>query len=163
MTQAHTDILETFTVLIDSAMFNVVNHSSISPLIKRLQTRTTDDIGQRTAEAAYQFLRLMAKECAPMFKSHVDELMIVVGEKRNEKLVEVGLQALAAVVKVDADWGPSDRKVRDKIIKLALEGTPRQAKFATRFIAYSHHKELAEGLIDVCLICRGGICQGAIR
>lgn len=111
LNQSHTDILETFTVLIDSAAWNIVNHSSISPMIKRLHTRSTDEQSQKMSDAAHHLLSLMAKECAPMFKSHADELVIVIGEKKNEQLVEVGLQALAAVVKVNADWGPSDRSV----------------------------------------------------
>lgn len=34
-------------------------------------------------------------------------------------------------------------------MQVALEGTPRQAKFASRFIANSKHKEACSELIEV--------------
>jgi sister-chromatid-cohesion protein PDS5 len=35
---------------------------------------------------------------------------------------------------------------------MALEGTPRQAKFAARFIAYSKHKEACAELIEASIV-----------
>ena len=35
-------------------------------------------------------------------------------------------------------------------MKIAFEGTSQQAKFATRFLAYSTHKDLCSELIEVC-------------
>jgi hypothetical protein len=45
-----------------------------------------------------------------MFTRHIGELVVAMGDKR-EKLVEVALQALSAVCKVDPDAGPDDRLV----------------------------------------------------
>ena len=109
----------------------------------------------------------MAKECAPMYVGHVPELLVVLGQQRNEKSVEVGMQALAAVCKIDKSSAPVDRsvilgvnewaewrltmkrRVVDKVIKIALKGTPRQAKFAARFLAYSGHEEAPAELVEV--------------
>lgn len=43
-----------------------------------------------------------------MFKSHVAELGLIMGDKKNEALAEAGLQAFAAVCKVDEEVSPSD-------------------------------------------------------
>jgi len=41
------------------------------------------------------------------------------------------------------------RKNVEKIRKIALNGTPRQAKFAARYTSYSGHEDAPEQLIDV--------------
>jgi sister-chromatid-cohesion protein PDS5 len=96
------------SILIDNAAWNVLNHSSIPPLIKRLQRPEGID-PQKTSQAASQLLALIAKEGAPMFKSHVAELVIVMADRKNEKLAEVALQGLAAVCKADPEAAPEDR------------------------------------------------------
>ncbi len=105
--QSHTSILETFTTVIDSGSWSLLNHSSISPLIKRLQR--PDPAHPNTAEVAAKLLSLIAKEGAPMYKTHVDELVIVMGDGKNERLAEVALQALAAVCKWNESCAPSDK------------------------------------------------------
>jgi sister-chromatid-cohesion protein PDS5 len=44
-----------------------------------------------------------------MFKSHVTELVIVMGDKKNERLSEAALKALAAVSKADDTAVPEDK------------------------------------------------------
>lgn len=106
--QHHTDILETFTTIIDHGSWNIINQSSIPPLIAALQKRPKGERGKLVSEAAREWLRLIAKEGAPMYKSHVAELGIIMGDKKNEALAEAGLQALAAVCKVDEGVAPGD-------------------------------------------------------
>ncbi|ORY30387.1 armadillo-type protein [Naematelia encephala] len=146
--QSHTDILDTFSSLVDVASFNIVNHSSIPALLKVLQKAPVGEHGRASTAAAARFLALMAKECPPMFKPHIAELVIVMGDKKNEKLSEVALQALAAVCKLDPEYAPDERKVVERAIKIGLEGSPRQAKFAARFVANSKHKEACAVFID---------------
>ena len=57
---------------------------------------------------AYRLLGLLAKECPPMYKSHVTELVIVMGDKKNERLSEVALKGLAAVCRADPEAVPED-------------------------------------------------------
>lgn len=43
-----------------------------------------------------------------------------------------------------------------------MEGTPRQAKFATRFLAYSKQPEKCEQLMEVCIfnpLCRHHVVE----
>ena len=107
--QSHTDLLETFTILLDNASFMIINHSSIPQLIKTLQKPGTGVQGEKRAEASYQLLKLMAKECPPMLKSHMAELGIVAFDKRNERLSEIGLMGMAAVVKFEPECAFDDR------------------------------------------------------
>lgn len=104
--QSHTSILDTFTTVLDNASWWIVNHSSISPLIKRLQK--PDPAHPTSAETAAKLLKLIAKEGAPMYKSHVDELVIIMDAK-DKMLSEVGLQALAAVCKWNSVTAPTDK------------------------------------------------------
>lgn len=101
-----------------------------------------------------------------MFVTHVPELLICMGQKKNEKLVEVSLQALAAVCRYDREVAPKDRQVKfqaisrstvanyirknvDKVIQIALSGTPRQAKFAARFLSVCGHEGAPAELVEV--------------
>lgn len=146
--QSHTSLLETFSTLIDSAAWMVINHSSIPGLIKRIQ-KPEGSQPDRVVTVAGHYLGLIAKHCAPMYKSHVPELVIIIGDKKNDILVEVGLQGLAAVCKWDADCGPTDKRPVERAMHLALNGTPRQAKFATRFIAHCKDEKAAPKLLSV--------------
>ncbi|XAO21334.1 hypothetical protein I312_100083 [Cryptococcus bacillisporus CA1280] len=131
--QSHEDLLPTLTALVDMSAWNVLNHSSIPPLIRCLQRAESESI----ASAAAQFLGLMAKEGPPMYKSHVQELVAAIADKKNGRLMEIGFQGLAAVCKVYPDLAPSDNRTIERATNVAQEGTPRQAKFATRFLARS--------------------------
>jgi len=59
-------------------------------------------------EAAREWLRLIAKEGAPMYKSHIASLVMIMGDKKNEYLSEAALQGLAAVCKIDGEVCPTE-------------------------------------------------------
>ncbi|OCF45868.1 hypothetical protein I317_00356 [Kwoniella heveanensis CBS 569] len=142
--QSHEDLLETLTSLLNTSAWNVVNQSSIPPLLKRLQRPDSE----ATANAAVKLLAIIAKDGAPMFKTHTSQLAIVIMDKKNEKLVEVGYQALAAVCKVHPDVAPNEHRPVERAITVALTGTSRQAKFAARFLARSKEPEACEELVN---------------
>ncbi|WOO80532.1 Sister chromatid cohesion protein pds5 [Vanrija pseudolonga] len=145
--QSHTSILETFTTLIDAAAWNVINLSSIGPLLKRLGKAD----GPRSVQiktVAARYLALIAKECAPMYHTHVATLSVSLVDKKNDKVVEIAMQGIAALTKWDKSAGPSDKKTLERAQKLAVSGTPRQAKFAARFIAYCSEELAATELVD---------------
>ena len=99
-----------------------MNHSSIPALIKRLQrpetapaipaAASTSAAGAQImtpARAAYELLGMISKECPPMFKSHVAELVLIMGDKKNELLAEAGLRGLASVCKADPESAPAEK------------------------------------------------------
>ncbi|WVQ83257.1 hypothetical protein IAT38_005396 [Cryptococcus sp. DSM 104549] len=142
--QSHEDLLETMTSLVAYSSWNILNHSSIPPLIKRLQRPESD----ATAVNAAKLLTLIAKEGAPMYKTHVPELAILMGEKKNMRLVEVGVQGLSAVCKIFPEVAPTDRRVIERAVSIGLEGSPKAAKHAARFLAYSKAPEECYELIN---------------
>lgn len=145
--QSHSNLLDVMSVVADHAAWMLINQSSIPGLIKRLQKPEGPNAG-RVAAISARYLDFIAKECAPMYKSHVDELVIIINDKRNDKLVEVGLQALAAVSKSNPGSGPTDKRPIERAIKVALTGTPRQAKFASRFISLCNDSSASQRLVD---------------
>lgn len=108
--QSHTEILDTFSTLVDSASWNILNHSSIPALIMAMQKSATNDTNhyQAIALSARRLVYTIAKHGAPMFKSHIPELMLVMADKKNERLSEAALQALAAVCKADPESAPTE-------------------------------------------------------
>ena len=93
------------TTLVDISSWNIVNQSSIPPLLKRIVKPESE----ASANAATKVLSILAKEGAPMFKNHAAQLVIAIMDKRNETLVELGLQALGAVCKIYPDVSPTDK------------------------------------------------------
>ena len=108
--QSQTNLLETFTTIVENGSFNIVNTTSISHLLKTIQT-PTGSRREETATAAKKLLALIAKDCPPMYSAHIPELLVCIGQKKNDKLVEVALQSIAAACKYDQDLAPKDRYV----------------------------------------------------
>jgi sister-chromatid-cohesion protein PDS5 len=106
--QSHTDMLDTMTLVIDHAAWNILNHSAVSPLIKRMQ-RSEGPRGDAMSRSAFELFAFMAKECPPMLKSHVPELVIVMSDKKNALLSEAALRGLASVCKAHPESAPDDK------------------------------------------------------
>ncbi|GMK53875.1 hypothetical protein CspeluHIS016_0104610 [Cutaneotrichosporon spelunceum] len=145
--QSHSSLLDVLSVVVDHAAWVIINQSSIPCLIRRLQ-KPDGPNAERVGALSARFLTLVAKECAPMYKDHIDELKIVLNDRRNNALVEVAIQALAAVTKWNPECGPTDKKVIERAMALALSGTPRQAKFASRFISVCSDGNAPQRLVD---------------
>jgi sister-chromatid-cohesion protein PDS5 len=105
--QHHSDILDTFTTILDAGSWNIINQSAIPPLIAALQKTAKGPQGDLITQAAREWLRLIAKEGAVMYKSHVPSLVKYM-DNGKEILSETALQGLAAVVKADKDSCPTD-------------------------------------------------------
>nr|XP_018265446.1 uncharacterized protein I303_01812 [Kwoniella dejecticola CBS 10117]OBR87604.1 hypothetical protein I303_01812 [Kwoniella dejecticola CBS 10117] len=142
--QSHDDVLETITCLVDVSSWNIVNQSSISPLLKRVSKPES----AVSAAAASKVLGILAKEGAPLFKTHAAQLVIAMMDKKNEHLVELALQALGSVCKIYPDVAPAEHRPVERAVNLALEGTPRQAKFAARFLARSKEPDACDNVVD---------------
>jgi sister-chromatid-cohesion protein PDS5 len=145
--QHHESISATFTTLIDSVAWTVLNQSSIPTLIKTIQKGASEEDGDKS-QLATHYLGLISKHCSPMFKSHVPHLVVIVNDKKNDSLVETGLEALAAVTKWEKASSPAQKSFLERVKHLALNGTPRQAKFATRFLVFCKDGNAAAELIE---------------
>lgn len=86
----------------------MINSTSVSSLLRTLQTPPSNDRRDDIIRVAARFLGLLSKECPPMYIAHVPELLVAIGQQKNEKLVEISLQALASVCKYQPSVAPKD-------------------------------------------------------
>lgn len=112
--QSHTDLLDVINVLIENGAFNILNSTSVSPLLRVLQNPPTER-REAITQVAARYLKLLSKECPPMYIAHVPELLVAIGQQKHEKLVEASLQALASVCKYQPDAAPKDRSAGSEV------------------------------------------------
>lgn len=106
--QSHESILSTMTIFLRRATLRIVNQSSISTLIKKVQKSAPP------SKHAQQLLTFISKHCPILYKPHVSELTKAIADEGNVILVEVGMHALAAVTKVD------ESQAVDKYVSFSL-------------------------------------------
>jgi len=95
------------SVLLRRASLRIVNQSSIPTLVKRVQKGD----GQSSTHNAQTILTYISKHCPALYKPHVGELAKAIADEKNDILVVLSLQALAAVVKWDDKLAPHDKSV----------------------------------------------------
>lgn len=95
------------TGLLRRNSLHIINTSSVPTLVKHIQRRDNKDL--RATNSARTILVAVAKQCPAIFKSHVAEFCRALSEEANVPLVEVSLQALAAVARRDGDGAPNDQ------------------------------------------------------
>ncbi|KAJ7487778.1 armadillo-type protein [Mycena latifolia] len=125
----------TMNFILRQASLRIVNQSSIPTLLKRLQKTN-----HLASENASKLLKFVSKHIPALYKSHVGELVKGVADEKHPLVVELSLQALAAVARWDEKVVTIEKRALERIKRLACEGTFRQAKFAARFLAFSKHK-----------------------
>ena len=103
--QGHSNIVPTMTTVLRRCSFWVVNPSSISILIKRLQK---EDNSSLKASHPHILLSHIAKHCAAILQASASEFSKCLADE-NEKVVEVALQALAAIARVDIESAPTEK------------------------------------------------------
>ncbi|KAH7926273.1 hypothetical protein BV22DRAFT_1128351 [Leucogyrophana mollusca] len=135
--QSSANILPTMTIFLRRATLRIVNQSSIPTLIKRVQKGTASE----TQKHAQTLLTFMSKHNPALYKLHVSELTKAIADEKNPRLVEVGLQALAAVVRWDESLSVNDKRTSERVMRFVLDSNPRHAKFAARFLACSKDRE----------------------
>ena len=99
------------TTLLRRAALHIVNQSSIPILLKRVQKSAEGAAQYQSAEHAQMWLKYVSKHCPALYKLHVGELAKGITDERNERLVEVCLQAYSVVARSDPKFVPNDRCV----------------------------------------------------
>ncbi|KAF8970162.1 armadillo-type protein [Flammula alnicola] len=141
--QLSSGIVGTMTTLLRRASYCIVNQSAIPTLLKRVQKgqSSSSERAQQNATHAGILLSVVSKHSPALFKSHLGELCKATADEKKGLLVELALMALANVARWDEKLGSAvDKKTNERIIKLALGSEWRQAKFATRYLAFSKNK-----------------------
>lgn len=109
MEQLSATIAPTMAALLRRSSFRIVNQSSIPTLIRHIQKGRGSATSQ--SKHAQTLLNFVSKHFAAIYKSHIGELVKVISEDTNVTLVEVGLHALAALLRWDGKLAPTDRLV----------------------------------------------------
>lgn len=83
------------------ATLRIVNQSSVSTLIKRVQ--------RADSKHAQTLLTYISKHCPSLYRPHTSELTKAIADDKNARLVEAGMQALAAVSQSDEALAVNDK------------------------------------------------------
>ena len=154
---ASSSIAETMNVFVRRSGFLIINRSCIPHLVKKVQKASgggreatpssengdsqernggeVDEQTMVTGRNAYRLLEIIAKHCPQLYKSYLPDLAKTLVEERDERLVQLALQAFGNVALADPSAFQRDSTVLEAAYKLALDGTPSQAKHAATFIA----------------------------
>ena len=144
------------SIFLRRCSYPIINKTSIPTLLKRLQkipsTSSASSSSDATKDGAINsrlILAVISKKAAAMYKSHVAELgKVILDDKVGRDVADVPLQALAHLERLDPASQTTDKKVLDRAMYYAENGTARQAKFAARLIAYS--KKADDLTPDLC-------------
>ncbi|PCH44760.1 hypothetical protein WOLCODRAFT_78395 [Wolfiporia cocos MD-104 SS10] len=153
--QSSPSLVPTFAIFLRRASLRIVNQSSIPTLIKRVAKGdssgdgTSSNTADLTSHNARLWLKYISKHCPALFKLHIGELTKSIADERNTRLVEICLQALAAVAGWDSQLAPTDKRTIDRVSRLATSADRRHAKFAARLLASStEYEETCNGIVD---------------
>ncbi|KZP25702.1 ARM repeat-containing protein [Athelia psychrophila] len=138
--QSSPAILPTMTILIRRASLRIVNQSSVPTLLKRVQ-KGDGTLPPSLSHTAQTLLIYMSKNYPALYQLHVGELAKALADEKNPKLVEVSLQALAAVAQLDEKHVPHDKRTLDRVMRYVLDTNARHAKFAARLFAFSKNRD----------------------
>ncbi|KAI0305166.1 hypothetical protein B0F90DRAFT_1808987 [Multifurca ochricompacta] len=145
--QSSSGILPTMAVFLRRASLRLINQSSIPYLLRHLQRSdlTGDSYGtnqvQLLANNAQTILTSISKHCPVMYKAHVGELTKAIANEKNQRLVEVCLQALAALAKWDDGLVLGDKRTTERLMRFSLDSNHRNAKYSARLLAVSKDGE----------------------
>ncbi|KAI0790526.1 armadillo-type protein [Abortiporus biennis] len=139
--QQASNILPTMTSFLRRATLRIVNQSSIPTLIRRVQRGIEGPAYELTAHNAKVWLNHISKYYPALYQPHIGELSKAITEPKNVLLVEVSLQALAAVGKWDEKLVPSDKRTIERVRRYVMEENLRHAKFAARILAFTKNRE----------------------
>ncbi|KAJ7599219.1 armadillo-type protein [Mycena floridula] len=140
--QSSSSILGTMTAFLRMGSLQIVNQSSIPPLLHRIQKIhgtgiTSTNVMGHNAE---RILKYISKRCPALYKTHVAEIVKALVEEKNETTIKVCLQALAALAKWDPTSAPTDSML-DRFREHVLSSNMSYAKFAARSMTFFPNKE----------------------
>ncbi|EKM75631.1 hypothetical protein AGABI1DRAFT_132023 [Agaricus bisporus var. burnettii JB137-S8] len=137
--QSSASLITTMTTLLYRGSFHIFNHSSIPTLLKKITKRRTSNSpsAQLAGANATTILKAITKYAPGMARAHVGELCKCLLENSStgsDELTEITLRLLANLVKAENDVVVSDKRVIERIKRMALGSERRQTKFAARFL-----------------------------
>jgi sister-chromatid-cohesion protein PDS5 len=146
------------STLLYRGSLHIFNQSSIPTLLKKITRRrnSSSPSAQLAGANATIILKAIAKHAPVMARAHVGELYKCILEHSgtgSDELTEIALRLLANLVKAESDVVVSDKKVIERVKKMALGSERKQTKFAARFLVLnaSVGPEVAKEVLEVRL------------
>ncbi len=101
------------SVFLRRASFRLINQSAIPSLLKRIHKAQggTHSQSQIIAGHAQTLLAFVSKHSPSLYKLHTSELCKGLMDEKNQASVEVCLQALSAVARLDEELAPNESYV----------------------------------------------------
>lgn len=125
MEQASPTLVPTLMSVLRQGSLWLINQSSIPTLIKQVlkgkesSGRSSAAVKVQTASTnARLLLTTISKHCPELYRAHVSQLLKAIADDKSERLIEIALQALAAVSKHDSGVIPSDKYVTRMQVRL---------------------------------------------
>ena len=102
--------MSTISTILRRASFRLINQSAIPSLLKRIHKAQGGSHAQSQIIAghAQTLLTYVSKHSPSLYKSHISELSKGLTDEKNPAMVEVCLQALSAVARLDEELAPND-------------------------------------------------------
>ncbi|KAH0834786.1 hypothetical protein J3R83DRAFT_10387 [Lanmaoa asiatica] len=139
--QSAESTFSTMTIFLRRATLRIVNQSSISTLIKRVQKSAP------SSKHAQQLLTFC-----------IETLQLLM--RTTWFLVEIGMHALAAVAKADKSEAGLDKRTLERVTRSALGENSKIAKFAARLLAsLKDHEDACEEIIEVRVFVSARFCN----
>ena len=95
------------SIFLRRASFRLINQSTIPSLLKRIN-KAQGGTSQIIAGHAQTLLAFVSKHSPSLYKPHISELCKGLTDEKNQATVEVCLQALSAVARLDEELAPNE-------------------------------------------------------
>ncbi|RHZ63282.1 hypothetical protein Glove_330g114 [Diversispora epigaea] len=125
--------LETFSILIRRISMAIINRDLVPLLVSKIKSSDSN--------VAHELFQDISSRFPVIFKPHLDELKKSITDNENPLIVEDSLQAFSKLSIASPDEIPQDREFVRRFMDYALEGSPRQAKFAAIILGHVRYRE----------------------
>ncbi|CAJ0745043.1 23507_t:CDS:10 [Entrophospora sp. SA101] len=130
---------ETFSTLIRRISLTIINRDLIALLLDKIRSMDTSKHNGDSI-IAHELFRETSHRFPAIFKPYFHELTdLAINE--DDETTEDSLEVLSKLAKTFPDETPQERGHIERFMKLSLEGTPKQAKFATIILGHVRQKD----------------------
>ncbi|CAG8736751.1 2768_t:CDS:10, partial [Funneliformis caledonium] len=140
---------ETLSILIRRISLTIINRDLVPLLMNKIKS----DGEQNAHSIAYELFTEISSRFPVIFRSHLEKLtMLLKEEDESAMIVENSLEALSKFAKTFPDEVPHDRETIQRYIQFALNGSSRQAKFASIILIHVQKQLICNDLFNAIVV-----------
>ncbi|CAG8655996.1 17009_t:CDS:10, partial [Rhizophagus irregularis] len=133
--------LETFSILIRRVSLTTINRDLVPLLMNKIKSVDGEQQNEHSIIAHELFTDISSRFPA-IFRSHFEKLTTLLKEEdESSMIVEDSLEALSKLAKAFPDEAYQDSETIQRYMQFALNGSPRQAKFAAIILTHIRQKQ----------------------